>query len=122
MVIVFRHINKIISFLVVFIYFLLLLTFLFSVRVVVDFIDRIVGLLIAAFCFRFADCFGHFAIWPLPAFQLIFIKLSTLSATLRHSGPLHNAPPSPYLLGRRYPSADSCKDTAILLQRIREVN
>lgn len=118
MVIVFRHINKIISFLVVFIYFLLLLTFLFSVRVVVDFIDRIVGLLIAAFCFRFADCFGHFAIWPLPAFQLIFIKLSTLSATL---GPCI-MPPSPYLLGRGYPSADSCKDTAILLERIREVN
>lgn len=104
MVIVFRYINKIISFLVVFIYVLLLLTFLFSVWVVVDFIDRIVGLLIAAFCFRFADCFGHFAIWPLPAFQLIFIKLSTLSATLRHSGPLHNAPLPHIFWVEGYPS------------------
>lgn len=72
------------------------------------------GLLIAAFCFRFAECFGHFAIWPLPAFQLIFIKLSTLDTL----GPCIMPP----LRGRGYPSADSCKDTAILLERIREVN
>lgn len=87
MVIVFRHINKIISLNFVFIYFWLLLTFLFSVSGCCWFYWPNCGLINCCVLFSFRWMFRALCHLAIARFSIDFHK----AVNSRHSGPLHNA-------------------------------